>query len=225
MRARLAPGRTLVAIALLAGAAGHRQADAAPPERRAPRRVAFGPIRSSSSSCMAALDRLGVDYREAARPGIDIGVEVRGRLGGVDYQSAVGASLVLDCSLVYSLARVGPLLRARGIERVVYSSAYERRNIRGTDRPSRHSFGLAIDLHSFAVGELAAAVRADYEQGLGDASSCVGQPLTRPGKLLRAIECDLARSGEFRVLLTPDYDPDHYNHFHLEAVPWRERVR
>ncbi|HTE55378.1 MAG TPA: extensin family protein [Kofleriaceae bacterium] len=180
---------------------------------------------ADAASCLRALDREGVSYRRVSRRGIDIAVEVRGELGGVEYRSYNRDPLVLDCSLVYSLARAGRGLRARGIERVSYSSAYQRRNIRGTSRPSRHSFGLAIDLHTFALagGETLAAVRADYEQGLGDASDCVGEPLTELGALLRAIECELIQSGLFRVLLTPDYDPDHYNHFHVEALPWPER--
>jgi hypothetical protein len=182
------------------------------------------PAAAEQGDCLRELDRRGVAYRRVSRRGIDTAVEVRGRLGGVEYRSYSGDPLVLDCSLVYSLARAGEILRGRGIERVNYSSAYERRNIRGTSRPSRHSFGLAIDIHTFALaGETYAAIRDDYEQGLGDASECVGEPLTEHGALLRAIECELVRSDLFRILLTPDFDPDHYNHFHLEALPWPER--
>lgn len=181
---------------------------------------------SESSSCLAALDALGVDYARAKRPGIDIGVEVHGLLGGIELRAFGGPeALVLDCSLVYSLARAGDALRAQGVQRVVYSSAYQRRNVRGTGRPSRHSFGLAIDLHSFVQGgDRLATVKADYEQGLGDDLDCIGEPLTELGALLRAIDCQLAASALFRIILTPDYDADHYNHFHLEALPWRERT-
>lgn len=188
--------------------------------------LAIAPGSAGAEDCLAMLDRQGVAYRRVERRGLDVGVQVRGRLGGVEYRSHDGSPLVLDCSLVYSLARAGQVLRARGIERVSYSSALERRNIRGTDRPSSHSFGLAIDVHAFALagGATVAAVRIDYEQGLGDAADCVGEPLTELGSLLRAVECELARSELFRVLLTPDYDPDHYNHFHLEALPWRQRT-
>jgi hypothetical protein len=178
-----------------------------------------------AAECLEALDRLGVAHRRVRRPGIAIAVQVRGLVGGIEYRSQSGEPLVLDCSLVHALASAGPMLRARGIERVNYSSAYQRRNIRGTSRPSRHSFGLAIDVHTFALGgETIATVKSDYEQGLGDADDCVGEPLTEPGGLLRALECDLVRSDLFRALLTPDFDPDHYNHFHLEALPWSERT-
>ena len=184
------------------------------------------PDPASGASCLRALDALGVSYRKARRRGIDVAVEVRGRLGGVEYRSYGGKDpLVIDCSLAFSLARAGELLRAHGVDRVSYSSAYQRRNIRGTSRPSRHSFGLAIDVHSFVLagGEKVAAVKLDYEQGLGDDADCMGDPLTELGALLRAVDCQVSRSGLFRIVLTPDYDGDHYNHFHLEALPWRER--
>jgi len=184
------------------------------------------PEPSSGASCLRALDAVGVSYKKAKRRGIDVGVEVRGRLGGVEYRSYDGKQpLVIDCSLAFSLARAGELLRAHGIDRVNYSSAYQRRNIRGTSRPSRHSFGLAIDVHTFVLagGEKVAAVKLDYEQGLGEDGDCMGDPLTELGALLRAVDCQVSRSGLFRIVLTPDYDGDHYNHFHLEALPWRER--
>jgi hypothetical protein len=179
-----------------------------------------------AGSCLAALDELGVEYRKAKRRGIEIGVEVRGPLGGVEYRSYNRDPLILDCSLVFSLARAGDIFRAHGVERVNYSSAYQRRNIRGTSRPSRHSFGLAIDVHTLALagGERFATVKHDYEQGLGDSWDCVGEPLTELGAMMRAVDCQLTGSGLFRILLSPDYDADHYNHFHLEALPWGERA-
>lgn len=182
---------------------------------------------ASAAACRGALDRLGVEYRRAKRRGVDIAIEVRGPLGGVEYRPySAKEPLVIDCSLAFSLARAGELLRAHGIERVNYSSAYQRRNIRGTNRPSRHSFGLAIDIHTLVLagGERFAAVKLDYEQGLGDTVDCIGDPLTELGALLRAVDCQITRSGLFRIVLTPDYDGDHYNHFHLEALPWRERT-
>jgi len=114
-------------------------------------------------------------------------------------------------------------LLAAGIERITYSSAYQIRKIRGTNRPSRHSFGLAIDLHTFHQTDRELTVRHDYEQGLGDDLDCIGRPLTEGGALLRRLTCQLERSELFRTVLTPDFDADHYNHFHIEALPWGER--
>ena len=134
-------------------------------------------------ACYRALDARGVAWTHASRPGIDLGVEVEGPLGGVTYQAFSGRPLVLDCSLVVSLAEAGPYFVALGIDRVTFSSAYQVRDVRGTHRRSKHSFGLAIDVHTFHGPELGTVnVERDFEQGLGDAADCVGQPLTRAAR-------------------------------------------
>jgi len=95
-----------------------------------------------------------------------------GPLGGVSYVPLGRARpLVLDCSLVYSLALAGRYLRDEGITTAVFSDAINRRFVRGTTRRSKHSYGLALDVHRFAgdrfeLGDLPAerlrlAVRAD----------------------------------------------------------------
>jgi hypothetical protein len=220
-----------VAFLLLHGADAWADTEVAPRERT-------GVIDASESdsesdavgeverpSCLEALDGLGVDYERARRSGIRTGVKVRGSIGGVEFRSyKKGTPLVLDCSLIYSLALSAPILLRSGIEVVRYSSAYDRRNIRGTRRPSKHSYGLAIDLHTFLSPGATYTVKEDYEQGLGEDVDCVGEPLTEAGATLREIDCELNRSDLYRIVLTPDFDADHYNHFHVEALPWGERT-
>ena len=67
------------------------------------------------------------------------------------------------------------------------------------------------------------AVAADFEPGLGDAVDCVGQPMTQGGAVLKVLQCQLVRSGLFYLVLSPDYDDAHHDHFHLEARPWSQR--
>ncbi len=179
---------------------------------------------STKPVCLRALDDLGVRYDRVDREGIELGVRVRGDIGGVEYAAYHDADLVLDCSLVYSLARAGAVLRAHGIERATYSSAYDRRNIRGSNRPSSHSFGLAIDVHEYD-GDRPGLLRVedDYEQGLGSDEDCLGRPLTEGGAILRSVHCRLEHSELFRFILSPDFDAHHFNHFHIEAEPWSER--
>jgi hypothetical protein len=187
--------------------------------------VALAAGEARADSCRDALAELGVEFEPARRRGVVDAVAIRGPLGGVTYVGYGGDPLVIDCTLAFSLARAGQFLLAFGVEKAIYSSAYSRRSIRGTSRPSRHSYGLAIDVHSLELrGGETIALRDDYEQGLGDHLDCVGAPLTRPGAILRALDCALRHSGLFRSVLAPDFDADHYNHFHLDALPWRERV-
>jgi hypothetical protein len=177
-----------------------------------------------ADACLAELDARGVAYKKTKKPGVAIGVELTGALGGVTFASSSDDPLVIDCSLAVSLAEAGTYLAALGVERATYSSAYSKRNVRGTSRPSKHSYGLAIDVHTFtgpAIGTL--RVDRDFEQGLGDAVDCIGAPLTQAGALLGIAKCQLVHSGLFHLVLTPDYDDAHFNHYHLEASPWPDR--
>ena len=186
--------------------------------------LAGAPGDGGETACFDALDQLGVRYERADRPGIAIGVKVQGTVGGVTYDAYDGSDLVLDCSLVYSLARAGDVLREYGIERAVYSGSYQRRTIRNTGRTSSHSFGLALDVHIYEGESLdRLRIEDDYEQGLGSADDCLGRPLTEGGAILRDLHCRLENAQLFRFILSPDYDAHHFNHFHLEAHPWTER--
>jgi hypothetical protein len=187
--------------------------------------VAPAVAHAEPGDCYAELDARGVAWKHASRPGIALGVEVDGPIGGVTYTSDAGKPLVLDCSLVVSLAEAGRFFSAWGIDHATYSSAYQVRNVRGTNHRSKHSFGLALDVHTMSGPDLGTlSVERDFEQGLGDDVDCIGAPLTEGGAILKTLECQLVRSGLFHLVLNPDYDSDHYNHFHLEALPWRERT-
>ena len=177
-------------------------------------------------ACQQKLRALHVPYRVAkAERGVADPIEVTGPLAGLSFRTwGRKKKLVLDCSLVFSLAMAAPWFVDAGIGEAFYSSALSRRQVRGTNTWSRHSFGLAIDIHEVSgkdVGRI--TVKDDYEQGLGDENNCVGAPLARAGATLRLLYCQMDRSGLFRFILTPDYDQDHYNHFHLEAVKWQDR--
>jgi hypothetical protein len=173
--------------------------------------------------CFAELDARGITYKRAKRPGIALGVEVLSLPGGVEISG--DEPLVIDCSLAVSLHEVTRYMHALGIERAHFASAYSRRNVRGTNHPSKHSYGLAIDVSSFTGTDLGTVrVDRDYEQGLGDAVDCVGAPLTQGGLVLKILQCQLVRSGLFHLVLSPDYDDAHHDHFHLEAKPWHERA-
>lgn len=223
---RTAPPRTKAAGANRALPAA---AQVAPPRKRpqaepGPAAAAPRPRPEPLGSCTAALTARRIAWRPAARPGIAHAVEITGPLGGVQLSSPSGP-LVIDCSLAVSLDEAGRYLRGLGVTAATFSSAYSRRFVRGTNRPSKHSYGLAIDVAAFSGPKLGAlAVERDYEQGLGDDADCLGRPLTQGGATLKLLQCQLARSGLFHLVLTPDYDDAHHDHFHLEARPWAERA-
>ncbi len=218
--------RSLLAVATLIMRLGPL---AASPAIAGPRTSASAaaPVRSHdelATSCHRALDERGVAWRPATRPGITLGVEITGALGGLTFVAPGREPLVIDCSLAVSLAEAGPYLTALGFDQAHWSSAYSRRNVRGTDRPSKHSYGLAVDVPRWSGPTLGAlSIGADFEQGLGDAVDCLGQPATQAGAVLKVAQCQLVQSGLFFLVLSPDYDDAHHDHFHLEARPWADR--
>ncbi len=193
------------------------------------RTVIFGALVFTSTAsadpqqaCTAELDARKIAWKPATRPGIALGVEITGTLGGVKF-TYDDQPLVIDCSLAVSLDEAGRYLVALGIDRATVASAYSRRTVRGTNRPSKHSFGLAMDVSGFSSELGALRVDRDYEQGLGGDVDCIGKPLTQGGAVLKVLQCQLVRSGLFYLVLSPDYDDAHHDHFHLEVKPWRER--
>ena len=186
--------------------------------------LASAPAAAEPRTCTAELDARDVPWKKAVKKGIADGVEITGPIGGVTFR-AYDRPLVIDCSLAVSLAEAGRYLRELGVDTVTFSSAYSRRNVRGTKRPSKHSYGLAIDVHTFEGPDLGTLrIDRDYEQGLGDVMDCVGAPLTQGGAVLKVLQCQLVRSGLFHLVLSPDYDDAHHDHFHLEVKPWSERT-
>jgi len=179
--------------------------------------------RAYAGDCFAELDARHVAYKHASRPGIQLGVELTGSIGGIALTSE-DQQLVIDCSLAVSLDEAGKYMTALGLDKATFSSGYSRRNVRGTNHPSKHSYGLAIDVHTFSGPELGTLrVDRDFEQGLGDEMDCVGSPLTQGGAALKILQCQLVRSGLFYLVLSPDYDDAHHDHYHLEVKPWAQR--
>jgi hypothetical protein len=207
--------RILLAAPLVLMSSSAFAEDAPPPPQ---------PAAPSLGSCTKELDARKIAYRQTRRDGIANAVEITGPLGGIA-MSSPDMALVIDCSLAVSLDEAGRYLRALGLEKVTFSSAYAQRKVRGTNRPSKHSYGLAIDVHTFWGPELGTlTVDRDYEQGLGSEVDCLGKPLTQGGAALKILQCQLVRSGLFRLVLSPDFDDAHHDHFHLEATPWSART-
>lgn len=220
---RLAPRLACALAICAAGGAPEGNAAIAAPAAAEP---TAQQLKAAAASCLAELDRRKLSYRRITRRGIAIPVEVTGPLGGVEYR--YHEALVLDCSLVVSLDEAGHYLRDLGISTLTVASGHSRRNVRGTSRPSKHSFGLAVDVPTIEGPQLGSLrVDRDYEQGLGDDVDCVGAPLTAGGELLKIAQCQLVRSGLFYLVLSPDYDDAHHDHFHVEVRPWtaREQLR
>jgi hypothetical protein len=164
----------------------------------------------SGPECRAELDRLGVRYGTFNEHSSL--VVLRGdSVGNVRYRGLDHAPLVADCRLILAFYRVAPALERAGVSEVRYSGAYSYRMSR-TGRLSLHAYGLAIDVHALIVDGKVFEVERDFRRGLAACPCGAEPPLNR-------VACQLRSVHLFRELLTPDYDADHRNHFHLGLAP------
>jgi hypothetical protein len=159
-------------------------------------------------TCLARLTQAGVAFRpfEATR-GIETPIVIEGPIGGIRYHSAFGP-MVCDCRFALALATAGPALSALGVSEMRFSGAYSYRMSK-VGRLSLHAYGLALDVHEIVVDGRTLIVERHFARGIGCGA----------GPALNHVACKLRDLGLFRELLTPDYNADHNNHFHLGVAP------
>lgn len=165
------------------------------------------------AKCLALLAKLDVNFRKPSTlRGVATPVEITGPIGGILYTVEGRKSLICDCRLALALLWAAPVLQERNVTEIQFSGAYVYRTTR-SGRPSRHALGLAIDAHRFRFKDIPQlSVQRDYERGQG--SGCGPKAAE-----LNQIACNLRKLQLFRELITPDHNPDHYDHFHLAIAP------
>lgn len=211
---RMAPVAAALA-ATLAGAGGCATAPAAPPPDLA---------------CLDLLRARGVAFSEGPYlKGVRTPVTLHGELFAPRLTPRHGRPAEMDCQLALALVEAAPVFRRAGINEVEYSAAYHYRNRRRSNQLSAHAAGLAIDVHVFRGLEREYVVSRSFErrpaqwrrlsQGRGGFQACLGRPRTSRGRALRFLACQLRLHDSFRVIITPDDNWDHHDHFHIEARP------
>ncbi|MCB9555854.1 MAG: extensin family protein [Deltaproteobacteria bacterium] len=163
-------------------------------------------------ACLLRLKRAAVRYRVPAHPPASVAnpLLLRGRLAGVEFRPfARRGSLLADCRLLDALRRTAKILGKHGVRVAVFSNAYSRRRRLPSGRASRHTAGLAIDVHRFVFAERVLTVEQDFARGV---------PCTRAVQPLNRLHCALSKAKIFDRILTPDSDRAHYNHFHWAVI-------
>ncbi len=227
-----------LALGLAALRASAQPRDAGVPEGPAvgsePPPIAMELAALSPHACLRALVRARVPFEPvtSGMAGVAVPVVVTGPIGGVTVHAARGRVVrePMDCALALGLARLAPLLRARQVREVRHLSIRrpaDDAELRRHPVLARHAGGLAIDAAVFALDDGTEYDVSHEFRGALDTPACGpdARVLPAPGaRLLRGLFCDAARLGIFHVMLSPNYNDEHHNHFHLEitrSVPWR----
>jgi hypothetical protein len=179
--------------------------------------------------CEAELRRRDIAFdRGAPTPGVLAPVRLRGPLHGVTAHSSEPRAAIrsrkelIDCRLALSLDDFATTLAARDIIDIEWASAYRPQSQLGCTakyRGEQHCAAMAVDVTSFGKrdGTRLVIVR-DFHGRVGTLTCGSGEP---PRNELWSIACDAA-GRTFQVVLTPNWNADHNDHFHLELTthPW-----
>ncbi len=183
--------------------------------------------------CLRALTRADVAFERVrwGSSGMATPVVVRGPIGGVVFRASRDPVVheTMDCLLALTLVRYARFLRARHVREVRHLSVHRPAtpdDVAEHPLPPRHAGGLAIDAAVFVFDDgTEYNVTRDFHGRLG-APVCgpTARVLDAPeSRALRSLFCDAARAGIFHVALSPNFNDEHRNHFHLEvarSVSW-----
>ncbi len=163
-------------------------------------------------------------------------VFLKSPVNGVRYGLGRGNGILISCELASRLHVLSEILSRNGVDQAIVISAYRPR-----PRPSFHTMGLALDISRFHLreplpnrqGELSPwlTIFSDFME-TPDQETCdpsllgpsSGHGKNERGRRLLQIACDLHDSGVFASVLTPNYNPGHRDHFHIDVRPDDPRV-
>lgn len=180
--------------------------------------------------CLKALRRVGVAFKRKKRVrNVRTPVLITsGKIGNIIFNNgSKRAKPLMDCRTAWALYRTSRIFTANGgVSKLIVGKFYSYRYVKNRSTLSRHAYGLAFDIYGIKTkGGKTYMVASSYERHLDSGRSCEGQAKTRGGRLLRQLACDLDNSHYFKVILTPDSDRDHRDHFHISVYKKGEKRR
>lgn len=226
------PTAAALAAALLAShltpaAAGSRFVTE-PPDAAESRATRYAAL--PADRCLDVLRRRDVPFKlvEPTR-GVDTPVRLTAPLRGVRFRPASQMLIddedhrtIADCRLALALDDLARILRRRGVVEVEYYSMYRRRGAGWIKPGMRHQGARALDLVSVRLSTgVTYTVRGDFHGSIG-AVTC-GEKATKPrrdtagARFWRSVVCELEETRSFNLLLTPNNDWAHRDHFHMEV--------
>ncbi len=181
--------------------------------------------------CFAELDKRTIEYQKETAKGVLAPVRLTGRLHGVlfrtdlkDEQRATTPWEIADCRLVLALDDFAQILEKHDVVEVRHYSIYRVAPKSWPDDKigAQHNGGLALDAGRFIRKDGSSLdVLKTFHGKIGDKTCGDGagpHPATEDSKELRAILCAAVDAHLFNVVLTPDFNRPHRNHFHLEVM-------
>ena len=207
--------RTLTAVGLDAGGF-----------ERARDQVTVELVPPDDGSCHAMLDAMGLDWAiSGPQRGIADPVFVQPTFRSVSYRyvgNEAPTRMLMDCALAPRLYRLAEILEDHGIDEAIHIGVYNYRCIGGGDpdadgcTPSQHANATAIDLWGFGLAGSDTEYVLERDWIITSGPTCPGAATDEADRVLHAIGCAMYRDAIFQIVLTPNYNAAHRNHFHVD---------
>lgn len=186
----------------------------------------------TQDECEAELTARSIGFtREPTSRGVRAPVRLTEKLHGVEFRTdetearrQTSPYEVGDCRLILAMDDFAKILEAHDIVQVRHYSMWRPP---GKSWPedkdaTRHAGALALDAGRFTKANgKTLDVDRDFHGRIG-AKTCGEDARPRPATPdaleLRAILCEAAALHVFNVMLTPNFNRPHHNHFHLEVT-------
>jgi hypothetical protein len=136
-------------------------------------------------------------------------------LHGVDlrYPDQMTSSVFGACEMAHALTSTIDDLKEHGVTAFEHYEAYTCRVIAGTDKLSRHGHGDAIDIFGVWLNDEA------YYTLVDDWEHDTESPQSLGGKFLYEAAYRWHENNIWNIILTPDYNDAHDDHFHVDLTP------
>lgn len=180
------------------------------------------------TDCQQTLMDLGavfvpVDHEPESPPGfpellceIDEPVLLYSPINGIELryiESAEPGEVFLGCDAAVSVVGSAAVAADLGVDEILHIGTYNCRVIAGTSTISQHGYANGIDIGGFTLpGGATVTVLDDWEDGNPN-------PTSEYGKLLKDFADQVWALGLWNVILTPEYNAAHDNHFHVDLTP------
>jgi len=186
----------------------------------------------SAADCEAALVERGIAFASEPSRGVLAGVRLTGPLRGVTIRTNQSEAAretsrweIADCRLVLALDDFAEILAAHDVVEVRHYSMYRPPSKAWPEDKlaSQHAGALALDAAIFIRKDGSRLDVLDDWHGRIGAKTCGAKATPRKptpaAHALRAILCETAAKRLFNVILTPNHNRAHRNHFHLDLTP------
>jgi hypothetical protein len=138
-----------------------------------------------------------------------------GPINGVAIQGGNGsdAPVLVGCETGVSLVGSAAIAQNLGAVTLIHYGTYNCRTIAGSSTLSEHGHARAVDIGGFVMNDGSTySVYADWEDGNPN-------PTTPPGTMLRTFTDRIWGMGLWNIILTPEFNAAHDDHFHVDLTP------